>query len=252
MKNPSRRKWIASGIATAAGVSGIAAATRLAGQHGLLPPDAIGPYSPGNCLSYAAHRLFARDALAREFPRDKMSAKPFVNGKPPGDENYVRSQQSNFADWSLAIDGLVARPASYSVADIRAFPVRSHITSLTCEEGWNYVAEWTGAPLSHLLDLAGVSPKAKFVVYFSHQSDWWDSVDIDEARHPQTLIAHTLNGAALPPGNGGPLRMRVPRQLGYKSVKYITRITVTDDIKSIRNGLGAASPEGGYAWYSGI
>jgi DMSO/TMAO reductase YedYZ molybdopterin-dependent catalytic subunit len=252
MKNPSRRKWITSGIAGVAGVSSIAAAARLAREHGLLPPDAIGPYAPGNCLNYAAHRLFARDALAREFPRDQISAKPFANGKPPEDEKYVRSQQAGFTDWRLAIDGLVSRPAAFSVAGLRALPSRSHITSLTCEEGWTYIAEWTGAPLADLLELAGASPKARYVVYYSHQSDWWDSVDIDEARHPQTLIAHTLNGADLPPGNGGPLRMRVPRQLGYKSVKYITRITVTDDIKSIGNGLGGASPQFGYAWFSGI
>jgi DMSO/TMAO reductase YedYZ molybdopterin-dependent catalytic subunit len=123
---------------------------------------------------------------------------------------------------------------------------------LTCEEGWSFIAEWSGVPLRDVLKLAGIKPEARFVAYFSIETGWWDSLDIGEALHTQTLLCYGMNGADLPPGHGGPLRLRVPRQLGYKSVKYITRIVVTDDIRKIENGLGASSPEFGYSWYAGI
>ncbi len=106
--------------------------------------------------------------------------------------------------------------------------------------------------LSHVLNLAGVRPQARYVVYFSIEPDWWDSIDIDEAMHPQTFLTYGMNDSDLPVGNGGPLRMRVPRQLGYKSVKFITHLTVTDDIKRFGKGLGSAAPEGGYAWFAGV
>jgi len=123
---------------------------------------------------------------------------------------------------------------------------------IQCEEGWSYIAEWTGAPLSHILELAGVLPKVRYVVYHSIQTDWWESIDMADALHPQTLLAYGMNGGELPIGFGGPLRMRVARQLGYKNVKYITRLTLTDNLKQFGKGLGSASPEGGYAWYAGI
>jgi DMSO/TMAO reductase YedYZ molybdopterin-dependent catalytic subunit len=98
----------------------------------------------------------------------------------------------------------------------------------------------------------GILPQAKYVVYFSVQPGWWDSIDMADALHPQTLLSYGMNGGALPIGNGGPMRVRVPRQLGYKSVKYVTRLTVTDSLKRFGKGLGSASPESGYSWYAGI
>jgi DMSO/TMAO reductase YedYZ molybdopterin-dependent catalytic subunit len=147
---------------------------------------------------------------------------------------------------------MVARPVSLSLAELRSYPSRSQITHLACEEGWSFIAEWIGVPLSHVLDVAGILPPARYVVYFSIQSDWWDSVDMDDALHPQTLVTYGMNGGDLPVGHGGPLRLRVPRQLGYKSVKYVTRLTVTDSLKGFGKGLGSSAPEGGYAWYAGI
>jgi DMSO/TMAO reductase YedYZ molybdopterin-dependent catalytic subunit len=146
----------------------------------------------------------------------------------------------------------VAKPASFSLAELSSFPSSSQITLIACEEGWSYIAEWSGVPLSHILNQVGALPQARYVVYRSFQTDWWDSLDMAEALHPQTLLATGMNGSALPVPFGGPLRMRVPRQLGYKNVKYITRLTVTDDIKRFGKGLGSASPEGGYSWYAGI
>jgi DMSO/TMAO reductase YedYZ molybdopterin-dependent catalytic subunit len=123
---------------------------------------------------------------------------------------------------------------------------------LACEEGWSFIAEWTGVPLRRVLEEAGMKAGAKFVVYRSHEEWWWDSVDMEDALHPQTLVTYGMNGGGLPVAHGGPLRLRVPRQLGYKSVKYITRLTVTDDIRKFGKGLGSGAPEAGYAWYAGV
>jgi DMSO/TMAO reductase YedYZ molybdopterin-dependent catalytic subunit len=252
MKDVSRRKLITGGLAAAAGVSGLAVANGLAQRYGLIPPDHGGFYGAGETLTYAAQRVLTNHSLAREFPPSEISKPPFANGKLPKDENFRRLQAGGFADWRLAVDGMVARPASFSVADLKRHPSRSQITHLACEEGWSYIAEWKGVPLSHVLDVVGILPQAKYVVYFSIDRHWWDSVDMADALHPQTLVAYGMNGAELPVGNGGPLRLRVPRQLGYKNVKYITRLTVTDNLKGFGEGLGSASPEAGYAWYAGI
>jgi DMSO/TMAO reductase YedYZ molybdopterin-dependent catalytic subunit len=190
--------------------------------------------------------------LAREFPRSQISNPPFANEVAPLGDAFKRLQEGAFAGWRLAVDGMVARPASFSLAELKTYPSRSQITHLACEEGWSYIAEWTGVPLAHVLDIVGVLPQARYVVYFSMQQDWWDSIDMADALHPQTLVAYGMNGGELPVGNGGPLRLRVPRQLGYKNVKYITRLTVTDNLKPFGKGLGSSAPEGGYAWYAGI
>ena len=252
MTDISRRKLIRGGLAAATGVSGLAVAARLADRYGLIPPDRGGIYGPGATLTYAAHRLLTRRSLAREFPRSQISKAPFANGKPPADEAYNRLRAAGFAGWRVEVNGMVAHPATFSLADLRNFPSRSQITHLACEEGWSFIAEWTGVPLSHVLSSVGTLPQARFVVYQSIQKGWWDSIDMADALHPQTLLTYAMNGADLPVGHGGPLRLRVPRQLGYKSVKYVTRLTVTDSLKGFGKGLGSAAPEEGYSWYAGI
>jgi len=129
---------------------------------------------------------------------------------------------------------------------------RSQITQVVCEEGWSYVAEWIGTPLVEVLNIAGLLPQARYVVYFSIEPDTWESIDMADALHQQTLVTYAMNDADLPVPFGGPLRLRVPRQLGYKSVKYLTRVTVTDNLKRFGKGLGSASADAGYAWYAGI
>jgi DMSO/TMAO reductase YedYZ molybdopterin-dependent catalytic subunit len=252
MSNLSRRKLITRGLAAAAGLSGLAIADRVADRYGLIPPDSGGVYGPGETMTYAAHRLLTRNSLAREFPRSEISKPPFANETAPPTDVFKRYQANGFKDWRLSVDGLVAQAASLSLDDLRRLPVRNQITQVACEEGWSYVAEWIGTRLLDVLDSVGVLPQARYVVYFSIQPDWWDSVDMAEARHPQTLLTYAMNDGDLPTGFGGPLRLRVPRQLGYKSVKYINRLTVTDSLKRFGKGLGSASPEGGYAWYAGI
>jgi DMSO/TMAO reductase YedYZ molybdopterin-dependent catalytic subunit len=252
MSSISRRAMIRRGLAAAAGLSGLAAAERIADRYGLIPPDAGGIYGPGETLTYAAQRLLTRHSLAREFSRAQISNPPFANETGRPTDEFTRLQAGGFADWRLAIKGLIARPASLSLDDIRRLPQRRQITEIACEEGWSYVAEWIGTPLAEVLNAVGILPQARYVVYFSIDAEWWESIDMADALHPQTLLAYGMNGGDLPVPFGGPLRLRVPRQLGYKSVKYITRLAVTDDLKKFGKGLGSVSPEGGYAWYAGI
>jgi DMSO/TMAO reductase YedYZ molybdopterin-dependent catalytic subunit len=217
-----------------------------------VPPDGGGIFGPGETLTYAAQRLLTTHSLAREFPRSMISKTPFANEIAPFNDAFKRHQAIGFADWRLLVDGMVARPISFSVADLRTLPVRSQITEVVCEEGWSYIAEWIGAPLHEVLNTCGVLPQARYVVYFSIEPDWWESIDMADALHPQTLVTYAMNDGNLPVGFGGPLRLRVPRQLGYKSVKFITRLTITDSLKGFGRGLGGANAEDGYAWYAGI
>jgi DMSO/TMAO reductase YedYZ molybdopterin-dependent catalytic subunit len=252
MSDLSRRKLITTGLAAAAGVGGLGVAAHLAQKYGLVPPDHGGIFGLGETLTYASQRLLTRHSLAREFSRSQISKRPVPNEMAPLNDAYKRLQAGGFVDWRLTIDGMVAQPGSFSLAQLKSYPSRNQITQLACEEGWSYITEWTGVPLSHVLDIVGVQPQARYVVYFSIEPDWWESIDMADALHPQTFLAYGLNGDELPVGNGGPLRLRLPRQLGYKSVKFITHMTVTDSLKRFGKGLGSASPEAGYAWYAGI
>ncbi len=252
MSNISRRKLITTGLAATAGIAGLAAASRLARRYGLIPPDGSGVYGPGETLTYAAQRLLTRHSLAREFPRSMISKAPFANETAPPSEAFKRHQADGFSNWRLTVDGMVARPASLSLSDLRALPVHNQITEVTCEEGWSYVAEWIGTPLVNVLNAAGILPQARYIVYFSIEPGWWESIDMADALHPQTFLTMGMNDGDLPVSFGGPLRLRVPRQLGYKSVKYVTHLTATDSLKRFGKGLGSASPEAGYAWYAGI
>ena len=252
MSDLSRRKLITTGLAAAAGVTGLGVAAHLAQSYGLVPPDHGGIYGLGETLTYASQRLLTRHSLAREFSRSQISKRPVPNEMPPLNAAFKRLQAGGFVDWRLSVDGMVARPGTFSLAQLKSYPSRSQITQLACEEGWSYIAEWTGVPLSHVLEVVGVRPYARYIVYFSIDPDWWESIDMADAMHPQTFLTYGMNGDDLPLGNGGPLRLRLPRQLGYKSVKFVTQLTVTDSLKGFGKGLGSAAPEAGYAWYAGI
>ena len=248
----SRRKLITTGLAATAGVAGLGVAARLAEKYGLIPPDHRGIYGLGETLTYASQRLLTRHSLAREFSRSQISKPPFANEIEPPTDEFKRLQAGKFADWRLSVNGMVARPASFSIDQLKSYPSHSQITMLQCEEGWSYIAEWIGVPLSQILQAVEVLPQARYVVYFSIEPDTWDSIDMADALHPQTFLTYGMNGDELPVRHGGPLRLRVPRQVGYKNVKFITRLTVTDNLKSFGKGLGSVAPEFGYAWYAGI
>jgi DMSO/TMAO reductase YedYZ molybdopterin-dependent catalytic subunit len=252
MMTISRRKLITTGVAAAAGVGGLAVGSRLAQRFGLIPPDCGGVYGAGETLTYAAQRLLTKHSLAREFSRGMISKAPFANAIAPPTDAFKQHQASGFADWRLSVGGMVARPASLSLADLKSLPMRSQITEVVCEEGWSYIAEWIGTPLIEVLHATGILAQAKYLVYFSIEKDWWESIDMADALHPQTLLTWGMNDGELPVAFGGPLRMRVPRQLAYKSLKYVDRIVATDSLQGFGKGLGSSEPEFGYSWYAGI
>jgi len=160
----TRRRLITTGLVTGAASLGVA--SRLADKYGLIPPDHDGIYGAGETLTYAAHRLLmSGGSSSREFDRAESSKVARVNGAPPENETYQRLLAGGFVDWRLTVDGLVARPSSFSLAELKRYPSRSQITHQACEEGWSFIAEWTGISLSQVLNLAGVHPRAKYVIF---------------------------------------------------------------------------------------
>src|ERR1044072_6539487 len=196
MSKFSRRQLIAAGAVAAAGASGVVVAAKPARLEGLVPPDSAGIYGPGKTPTYAAHPVVTRHSMAREFSRSQISAKPLQNEVALLGDEFKRLQTAEFADWQLKVDGLVANPRSFLLAELRSFPRRSHVTMIQCEEGWSYIAEWTGVPLSHVLQVIGASEQATHVVYRSVQPDWWENLDMAGARQPPTQLAHEMKGGS--------------------------------------------------------
>ena len=212
----------------------------------------------GENLAYQSHRLIGRNALAPEFTTADLSPDFRTNGNTmPASDSYRRHMDSGFSDWALAVDGLVTAPATFSVDALRAMPSRSQITRHDCVEGWSAIGKWTGVPLGHVLAQVRLLPAARFVVL--HCADdfsgtaYYESIDLVDAFHPQTLLAHTMNDSPLSVGHGAPLRLRVERQLGYKQAKYIMRIEVTSTLAGTGLGKGGFwEDQIGYDWYAGI
>jgi DMSO/TMAO reductase YedYZ molybdopterin-dependent catalytic subunit len=231
----------------------LAVAAKLAGRYGLIPPDHNGIFGLGESLTYGAQRILlsSHHSFAREFNRNEISKVIPVSGPAPQTDPFQRHLAGRFADWRLTVDGLVARPTSFSLEELKRLPWQSNITHQACEEGWSFIAEWTGVPLSYVLNLVGVRPQAKWLVVYPFDT-FWDSIDMGDALHPQTVLAYGMNGQDLPTDHGAPLRLRVPRQLGYKSVKYLSHITLTDSLQHVGDGRGSAQPAYGYSWFAGI
>lgn len=220
-----------------------------------LPPTYGNILRMGDTLTYAAHRaLLPGQSLAREYSHKDITSFPATGTTNPGDPNkkpnetYRNLQSGAFLDWRLSIEGLVIRPGSYSLADLKRFPSRTQITRHTCEEGWSAIGEWTGVPLSRVLDAAGMLPTARFISFYSYD-DWVDSIDMLDALHPQTLLAYGMNGRDLPVPHGAPVRLRVETQLGYKSMKYLQRIVVGNEFD---DGGEKGNILNGWSWYAGI
>lgn len=207
----------------------------------------------------AAHRtLAAQQALAPEYAPHERSPSIRGNGSVTvADDFYQQQLASGFPDWALEVRGLVERPLTLSMADLRALPQRTQITRHDCVEGWSAIGEWTGPQLSVLLDAAKVCEQANFIVMRCADTlygrDYYESIDMVDAYHPQTIIAHALNGKPLPEHNGAPLRMRIERQLGYKHAKYLTGIEAVVSLDGIGAGKGGLWEDiAGYQWYAGI
>lgn len=250
----TRRKLVAAGVATAAGVAGLDAAVYYAGRYGLIPPDHDGILGIGETLTYATQRLLTSGhSLAREFERSAISKSAPVNGPAPLDDTYRGLLADGFKNWRLQVEGSVARPASFSLEEIKSLAPESHILLHACEEGWSYIAEWTGVRLSRLLEIVEPRPEARYVAFIPFPNPQqttgvvrtlWDTIDMADAFHPQTLLAYGMNGEPLPADHGAPVRLRLGRHLGYKNTKYLSKIIVTDRIDYYRKSRGT--------WFGGI
>ena len=244
------RRALIGGLASTGGLL-------LAGCSDQQPPTYVNILRMGDNLTYNVQRtLLSSTRLAREFDRSEITSMPATGTydparadggfhDPEGGKDYAILRNGGFEDWRLQIEGNVERPGSYSLADLKRMKRRTQVTRHMCEEGWTAIAEWTGVPLRAVLEAVGIRPSARFVEFYAFDQIA-DSLDMIDALHPQTILAYGMNGRELPIGHGAPLRLRVERQIGYKSVKFLRRIVVTDvfrDLGDIR---------GGWAWYNGI
>lgn len=216
-----------------------------------------------NDLTYRVQRLLQRrDMLAQEFKEADIRQPQRPNGvTSPEDEVYKALITNNFGDWRLEVAGLVERPLSLTLAQLQAMPSRTQITRHDCVEGWSCIAKWTGTPLSLVLDQAVVKPQARYVMFYCMDTierglagnvKYYGSIDLTDARHPQTILAYSMDGRPLPVENGAPLRVRVERQLGYKQPKYVNRIELVSDFSMTGWGKGGYWEDRGYDWYGGI
>ncbi len=205
----------------------------------------------------AQRTLGGRNALAREFSPADIS--PYFRGNgttDPDDAGYATHSAAGFVDWKLAVGGLVERPLVLSLEQVRALPQRTQITRHDCVEGWSAIGQWTGPQLKTLLDAAKLKPEARYIVFrcadMLEGAPYYESIDLVDAFHPQTIVAHQLNGAPLPVRNGAPLRMRIERQLGYKHAKYVNAIEAVASLDGVEGGKGGFWEDRGYQWYAGI
>ena len=209
-------------------------------------------------IHHALHRAIVGDSLAREYRPDQMSPRFRVNGTAnPNTPEYDALVADRFAGWRLRVDGLVARPLSLGLADIAGLPQRTQITRHDCVEGWSAIGKWQGPQLATILDLAGLREGARYIVF--HCADrfgtapYYESIDLVDARHPQTFLAWAMNDRRLTIGHGAPVRLRVERQLGYKHAKYVMRIEAVASLAGIGAGKGGYwEDSNGYEWYAGI
>ncbi len=205
------------------------------------------------------HLITPRKAMAQEFTQADLSPQFRSNGTSnPENPQYQALAANNFADYRLQVGGLVARPMSFSLAELRGLPSRTQITRHDCVEGWSAIGKWKGTPLSIVLDQVQPKPEARYVVFYcadpmdAQGTRYYESIDMEDAHHPQTILAYELNDQALPIANGAPIRVRIERQLGYKMAKYITGILVVDSFANIGDGKGGYWEDQGYEWYAGI
>jgi DMSO/TMAO reductase YedYZ molybdopterin-dependent catalytic subunit len=203
--------------------------------------------------------LVGHRALAREFKESDLSPVFRSNGtSAPDNPSYNALSADSFRQWRLKIDGLVSRPQELSLDELRLLPARTQITRHDCVEGWSAIGRWTGVPLSAVLNMVGVGPAVRYIVFYCADTleagadPYYESIDLIDAFHPQTILAYALNGKPLPVANGAPLRLRVERQLGYKHAKYVMRIAAVRDLNHISGGKGGFWEDRGYEWYAGV
>ena len=250
----SSRRRLLRGAMAGAGVGLLAGCDALSKREGFV--DVLGLAEP---LSQRVQRLLTGDRLAAEFPRSMISPVFRPNGSTnPKTPEYLAIKADGFRSYRLQVRGMVERPLEFSLDALRALPTRTQVTRHDCVEGWSVIGQWTGVPLAHLLDLARPKPGARHVVFHCFDdisgdgSRYYESVDLLDAYHPQTIAAHSLNGAPVPIANGAPVRMRIERKLGYKQPKYVHTIEVVDGYAGFGGGKGGYWEDLGYDWYGGI
>ena len=252
------RRSVLRGALASAGTLALAGCDRLSNHEGFV--DVL---KSAQRLSHAAQSAVAgRKAMAQEFGQADVAAHFRANGTlMPADADYRALAMGGFKDWKLEIGGLVETPAAFTLAELRAMPSRTQITRHDCVEGWSSIGKWKGVPLRTLLEQVGPKHNAKFVVFrcadsmsspASPDSRYYESIDLDDAYHVQTVLAYELNDQPLPVANGAPLRARIERQLGYKHAKYLMRIELVESFAGIRGGAGGYWEDHGYEWYAGI
>ncbi|TWI04725.1 DMSO/TMAO reductase YedYZ molybdopterin-dependent catalytic subunit [Luteimonas cucumeris] len=249
----SRRRLLRGALA-GAGVGVLTGCDALSRKPGFV--DLLERAEP---LSQSVQRFLSGDRLAREFPASMISPVFRPNGSvDPQTPEYLALKADDFAGFRLQLRGLVEQPLEFGLDAIRAMPTRTQITRHDCVEGWSVIGQWSGVPLAHLLRLARLKPGARYVVfhcfddYGNNGGRYYESIDLNDAFHPQTLVAHTLNSAPLPIANGAPLRMRIERKLGYKQPKYLRTIEVVDSYAALQGGKGGYWEDRDYDWYGGI
>ena len=213
-------------------------------------------------LTTDAQRALIGDRLAPEFTEGDIRQGQRPNGSTdPSSASYRRMAETAFRDYRLTITGLVEAPVTLSLSDLTALPSRTQITRHDCVEGWSCIAKWQGVPLGTVLTLAKPKLTARYAVFhcfdaiersLAGEVFYYESLDLIDAWHAQTILAYAMNGAPLPVANGAPLRLRVERQLGYKMAKYLHTIELTDSLASLGQGHGSYWADRGYEWYAGI
>lgn len=202
--------------------------------------------------------LASRNKLAQEFSEKDISPKFRSNGNPPPiTVEYAADAAKQFSDWKLEVTGLVKQPASFSLADLRALPSRTQITRHDCVEGWSAIAKWKGVRVEEIVNKVQPAPEAKYMLIRCLDTDsdganYYESIDLIDAVHPQTILAYEMNDKPLPVANGAPLRLRVENQLGYKQAKYIKSLEFVASFDKIASGKGGYWEDQGYEWYAGI
>jgi DMSO/TMAO reductase YedYZ molybdopterin-dependent catalytic subunit len=249
----SRRRLLRAAVA-GTGVGLLAGCDALSQRKGFI--DTLALAEPVN---QRLHRLLTGDRLTQEFDASMISPVFRPNGSiNPQTPEYLALKAENFVGYRLRLRGLVERPLEWSLDTLRALPSRTQITRHDCVEGWSVIGEWQGVPLRTLLDAARLKPGARYVVFHCFDdlagdgSRYYESIDLDDAHHPQTIAAYALNGAPVPVANGAPLRMRIERKLGYKMAKYVHTIEVVDAYSRIDGGHGGYWEDRKYDWYAGI
>ncbi len=228
-------------------------------------PDSVmrNVFESASPLTYRVQRLIGGGhTLAPEYTRADVRQTQHPNGSVnPEGEDYLTLARDGFADYALTVTGLVDNPVVLTRDQLWAMPSRTQITRHDCVEGWSCIAEWTGVPMGLVMDQARPKVNARFAVFHCYDSierslsgevKYYESIDLIDAYHPQTILAYAMNGSPLPVANGAPLRVRVERQLGYKMAKYVHTIELVENFTGLGSGRGSYWADRGYEWYAGI